>query len=270
MTASSRGDEVAKTAATVPTASSSGVGRGARPWLLGVLAALGLVIAASLYSEHLRKSEQAPELAGRTAPPAGTFRSSASSVPDASAPDAPAPDAPATVEAIVEESQHVVHRLAAEFPNDPEALHQIGLAWVYLGQSAKAIEYWKKCIEIHPEYPHVYRDLAIVARKKGNLDEAVLLLRKAMAVDPRAFASQFDLGDALLAAGQTEEATAILRRLVQMYPRSVEGYVLLGAACLQRNHLKEARQFYETAIKLDPMDELACSGLATTCARLGD
>jgi tetratricopeptide (TPR) repeat protein len=177
---------------------------------------------------------------------------------------------PATVEAIVEEAQQVVRRLVAEFPNDPEALHQMGLACVYFGQSGKAIEYWKKCVELNPGYPYVYRDLATVAKKKGNQQEAVRLLRKAMAIDPRSFDNQLDFGDALLAAGQAEEAIAILQRHVQMYPRSVGGHVFLGAAYLQTSALKEAKQAYETAIKLDPLEDLAYSGLATTCARLGD
>jgi tetratricopeptide (TPR) repeat protein len=256
-------------------------------WVLGVLAALGLFVAAAIYSERLwrfpERADTAGEASGRaerleagktpSTPPraampmpasAGSGGAAASTIPDLSSP------LPATVEAVAEEMQQVARRLPADFPTHPEAMDQAAGVYFMFGQTAKAVDFWKKSLELKPNNADVYRRMASVATRKGDPQEAVRLLRRAMALDPRSFDNQFDLAEALMNLGQAGEAIPVLQSHVQTYPGSARGYVLLGAAHLRQNAFQEARQAYETAIKLDPDDDFPYSGLALVCARLGD
>ena len=301
-----------------PSLSEPGGGASAR---LGAIrfciacAVIGLIVAASLWSDHLQKDRVAligPEQAAgsseesrrtpepspptepegqplpgaaadsqqppghaRTLPPLPEANPAMPPNPDerlaamASVPNASAP-VPATGKAAVEEAHQVARRLVADFPDNPDAMEMMARVCLRFGQSASAVDYWRKCLEISPNYAYAYCGLAAVAESKGDQAEAVRLLRKALAIDPRSLQVQFDLAKAMVDQGQVEEAVGLLQTHVAMYPRSARGYVLLGAAQLQSGAFKEAKLAYEAAIKIDPLDDFPYLGLVTACSRLGE
>jgi len=176
---------------------------------------------------------------------------------------------PPTTQSAIEEMQRVARGVLADFPNQPDALEVSARMYLRLGQSAKAAEYWNRCVALDPRYPYAYLGLAAVAISKGDRPEQIRLLRKALAIAPNAFEAQFELAKSLFEGGRAQESLEVLQNHVRDYPRSARGHVLLGAAYLKTGALEKAKRAYETAIQLNPDDDFPYVGLATVCARLG-
>jgi len=107
------------------------------------------------------------------------------------------------------------------------------LAWIELevrGNVDAAINEYQKIIELHPELPDAYSNLAVAQKRKGELDRALANLNRALALKP-AFASALTTRGGILA---------------------------------EQDKWAEARRDFEAALKLDPRDDGALYGLAQT------
>lgn len=105
------------------------------------------------------------------------------------------------------------------------------LAWIELeirGDAAAAINEYRKIIEMHPELPAAYSNLAVAQKRKGDLDQAVASLNKALELKP-------------------DFAVALTTR---------------GGIFAEQNRWTEARRDFEEALKLDPRDDGALYGLS--------
>lgn len=176
---------------------------------------------------------------------------------------------PETTGALFDELRGVVDALVKDFPHNPDAWEMQARAHFWIGDSVAATAAWRKCLELTPQYVYAYQGLARVALKKGEYDEAIDLLQKALAAVPAAPQTEIDLATALVDAGRAPEAIALLDTHVKKNPQSTAAFVLLGMACLESQDWERARQAYETAIRLHPQHANAHYGLATACSRLG-
>jgi tetratricopeptide (TPR) repeat protein len=105
------------------------------------------------------------------------------------------------------------------------------LAWIELevrGDVDAAINEYQKIIELRPELPDAYSNLAVAQKRKGELDRALANLNRALALKP-AFASALTTRGGILA---------------------------------EQDKWVEARQDFEAALKLDRRDDGALYGLA--------
>lgn len=105
------------------------------------------------------------------------------------------------------------------------------LAWIELevrGDVDAAINEYQKVVELHPELPDAYSNLAVAEKRKGELDRAVANLNLALERKP-------------------DFASALTTR---------------GAILAEQDKWADARRDFEAALKLDPRDDGALYGLA--------
>ena len=105
------------------------------------------------------------------------------------------------------------------------------LAWIELevrGDADAAIGEYKKIIELHPELPDAYSNLAVAQKRKGELQQALVSLHKALELKP-------------------DNASALTMR---------------GGILADQGEWIEARRNFEAALKLDPRDDGALYGLS--------
>jgi len=105
--------------------------------------------------------------------------------------------------------------------NNPRALFQLGLTLSYLGQPGPAIPYIDKTIQLNPLDPNravFYFALGTCHLVLGHVNEAIDLLRKARAENPRFWFIHFWLAGALGLKGDLDEARTALAESLRLKP----------------------------------------------------
>ena len=72
---------------------------------------------------------------------------------------------------------------------------------------------------LDPKSAEVHSNLGTTLADKGQLDEAIECLRKAIALDPKLATAHYNLGNALKNKGQVDEAIACYQRAIAADPK---------------------------------------------------
>ncbi len=122
-------------------------------------------------------------------------------------------------------------------PNHIEARTLLGYVELEVrGDVEAAIKEYNKVIELRPDLPEAYSNLAVAQKKKGELDQAIASLNKALERKP-------------------EFASALTTR---------------GGIYAEQGKWFEARRDFESALKLNPRDDGALYGLAESLREARD
>jgi tetratricopeptide (TPR) repeat protein len=120
----------------------------------------------------------------------------------------------------------------------------------------EAVAYYRKAIELKPDYAAVYSNLGSALNHQRKPEEAVAAYRKAIEIQPIAY-NYSNLGVALLNQGKYEEAVAAQRKAIELKPNFGAFYDNLGAALQHQGKNEEAMAAHRKAIELDPANASA-------------
>lgn len=81
-----------------------------------------------------------------------------------------------------EEAIAEADRLLAMVPGEPEAYYYAGMSWSMLNQHARAIESYRRAVEINPEDPYYVAGLAWAHARAGERADALAVLQRAQAL----------------------------------------------------------------------------------------
>lgn len=91
---------------------------------------------------------------------------------------------------------------------------------------------------------------AISRAKEGHLEEAAMLLERAIARNPNNAAFQYNLGQAYLGLNRMPEATAALYNAVKLQPNDIQYCIEYARALSAKKSIKESLYMVERAINL--------------------
>ncbi len=136
------------------------------------------------------------------------------------------------------------------------------------GNSAEALVWLRKAVEIDPAFSGAWVNLGVALRREGNVPGAEAAYRKALEVDPRTSSAYSNLAALLRARGEDGEAQALLTLATNANHRNPFSYLALGDLSLAQGRLAEAQRFYRQALRLhrDDAEVYAAMGLAALAA----
>jgi tetratricopeptide (TPR) repeat protein len=106
-------------------------------------------------------------------------------------------------------------------PNNTVAFRNLGLTLMQMGKPEEAIAYIEKSIRLSPHDPTVGNNYGALGQCHlflGHLDQAIELLRKARAADPRPFGLHLILAGAHGLRGDLDEARAEVTEASKLKP----------------------------------------------------
>ncbi|HTV53290.1 MAG TPA: tetratricopeptide repeat protein [Terriglobia bacterium] len=169
-----------------------------------------------------------------------------------------------------DESEHLVEAGLNLVP-DPYALEiRLGSVQMMMENYGEARESFEAAIKAHPEIALGYVALAQTYLRRQQNQQAATVLAGARRKLPRQFLLEYFYGLALLRLGQKDEAIKVLKSAVALKPDIPEAHFELGQAYLQSNRTGAARNEFECAIQLNPDYADAYYPLARIYARMGD
>jgi len=133
-----------------------------------------------------------------------------------------------------------------------------------IGRLDEAIVAIRRAIALRPSYAEAYSNLGNVLRINGQMDGAVAGFRQAITLDPNIAEAHNNLGNALKEQGQTDEAIASYRRAIALNPKYAEAHNNLGNALKDIGQLDEAIAAFREAVALNPRSRAVHSNLVYT------
>ena len=123
-----------------------------------------------------------------------------------------------------------IERAALLDPSAYQAHYILGNVLVRLGDPDRAVAEYREAIQLAPDEPRTYFQLALVLRSKMDSAGEERALDQALAADSHYAPAHCEMGRILIEQGRFEDAVIHLNSAVQYNPNSQEAYFLLVKA----------------------------------------
>lgn len=154
-------------------------------------------------------------------------------------------------------------------PDNPEALHLLGVAAHQRGHNPMAVELIAKAIKLAPGNPVYYGNLAEAQKAMGKPDKAAATLVKAIKLNPGWAEAYNELGVITIKMNKLGKAIQQIRKAIKLKPDFAEAHNNLGIIFLRQNKLDRAQQAFESALAINPDYPEAHNNLGTVLRDLG-
>jgi Tfp pilus assembly protein PilF len=113
-----------------------------------------------------------------------------------------------------EESLVYLDQWLEKDPTEQEFLYLKGFIALKRLKPEKAIDYFKRCLQISPDRPTYYREIGICLTQMGHHDRGFWFLKRAHMLDPKEAGVLLGLADNRIRAGRLGEAPEYVNRLI--------------------------------------------------------
>ena len=156
---------------------------------------------------------------------------------------------------------------------DPQVID----AWFMLGtqhlthnEPDKAVQYFKKTLELKPDYDLAVFNLAQAYRRMGDDEAALAGFEHYLTLDPKDPFVHYQMGEIWLDRGDTARAEGLFRKALELDPQVAAAKNALGVMALQRGDEVTAERLIKEAIATKPTVRLGHFNLALLAERRGD
>jgi predicted O-linked N-acetylglucosamine transferase (SPINDLY family) len=146
----------------------------------------------------------------------------------------------------------VASDLLAQDPQNPAALHALGLLAYQSGDLARANELLARSSELRPDDAQAHFDLARARHARGEAGAALASYRLALARNPEHAEALFQLAGIHAGQGRLAEAIDCYRNLLRQQPAHAAALCNLATALKELGQLPEAIERYREAIASAP------------------
>jgi predicted O-linked N-acetylglucosamine transferase (SPINDLY family) len=144
-------------------------------------------------------------------------------------------------------------------PNEPHALHGLGVLCNDMGEPARAAELLRAAIAVQPDSAVYHNHLGNALRALGEADAAERAYRDATSRDPDYALAHYNLGALLLDLGSENFARDALERALALNPGLAPAALALAGLLLRTGRAAEAEECLDSALAAAPdQPDLLC------------
>ncbi|HEY9635381.1 MAG TPA: tetratricopeptide repeat protein [Coleofasciculaceae cyanobacterium] len=137
-------------------------------------------------------------------------------------------------------------------PNQSEVYYNLGNAFQQQGDLAAAINHYQQALALKPDYTDAYYNLGYALQQQGDLSAAINHYQQALALNPNDAEAHGNLAYVFQQQDQIEAAIAHYQQVIALRPDVPEIYYNLGNLLRQQNQLESAINYYQWAVALNP------------------
>lgn len=153
---------------------------------------------------------------------------------------------------------------------DPNALLQQAIRHHQGGQLGEAEALYRQILNLRPQDANALHLLGLISHQKGDHQNAVELMGKALAQNPNVAEWQFNLGSAYAALRSPGDAERHFRKALGLRTGMLEAEFQLGIALYDQGRYGEAADAYRRALRLCPDYPEACFNLGNALDAAGN
>jgi len=159
------------------------------------------------------------------------------------------------------EAEPIYNRVLSLDPENPDALHLLGLIQHQTGRSEDALKKISEAVRLAPDLPAYSGNLGNVQADLGLFEDAAASFERALALDPGNVGVIFNLGNVLLELGRQQEALERFQSVLELEPDMAEAHNNLGGAYEHLGRHDEAMASFRKALEISPDYAHACVNL---------
>jgi uncharacterized protein (TIGR02466 family) len=137
-------------------------------------------------------------------------------------------------------------------PNMPDLYFNLAIVFNHLHQLADAEEAYRKAIQLQPNFFEAHGNLGTVLQRQGRLDEAIQSYQAGLRIHPQDARAYFNLGTVLRDKGLLNEAVTHYQQAIALFPNYTDAYNNLGETYRDQGNMPEAVQQYQEALSRNP------------------
>ena len=166
-------------------------------------------------------------------------------------------------------AEPIYRQILALHPDQPDALHFLGLLVHQTGRHEEGIDFIERAIRLHGTQPAYHNNLGGAYRALGKLDEAAACYERTIQLLPDCVEAHKNLGAVRDEQDRFEEAAACYGRALQLRPDDADAYNGLGIARIHDGRLEEAVACSQRALALRPGFAEALNNLGNARSQQG-
>jgi Tfp pilus assembly protein PilF len=152
-------------------------------------------------------------------------------------------------------------------PNQPDALHLLGLIAKQKGDLKTAAQLMRKAINFNPNYVEAFVNLGATLQEQAQFEDAADCYRKALALRPNYAEVHSNLGVVLKAQENLHESATSFVRALELNPNSAETFANLDALLKEMAAPDEALTYYRKVLAISPTNIAAQQGAYLALSR---
>src|SRR6202171_583571 len=146
-----------------------------------------------------------------------------------------------------------LQRAVASNPRYTDAYFRLGIALEKLGNIGRAIAAYDRATELLPSLTEAWFRAGALVYTLGHRDEAIGCFRRAAATGGKTSFGRLGKARALLTEDRNQEAELVLRRTLILDPTNAMAHDLLGNLLSEFGRFDEARDCFQRAIAIAPL-----------------
>lgn len=150
------------------------------------------------------------------------------------------------------EAAEIYRTVLQQQPNQPDALHLLGVSEYQQGRSTQAVEWIRRALNVAGQNAQMLGNLGAAYTGLGQNEQALDCYQQAAQLTPRSSDVYYNRGNVLKTLGRRAEAIADFRESLRLRPNYAPALNNLGTAILESGQIDEARQIFEQAVQVDP------------------
>jgi choline-sulfatase len=169
-----------------------------------------------------------------------------------------------------DEGLHALQNVVAQDPHVIDAWFMLGNEFYRRGEFSRAIDHYKRALDLKPDYDLVVINMANAYRAMGRDQEAMVGYRRFMALDPKNAQIRYEAAQIMIDNGEIADAETELRRALELEPTLAAARNALGVIALKHGDTAGAEREIRAAIAQKPDVRLAHFNLALLAEQQGD
>lgn len=166
----------------------------------------------------------------------------------------------------MDEAEALYRRILEVEPENPDALHFLGVLTYQRGDPAEAVRLIRQALVHAPDYPDALSNLGNVLRTQGDVAEAEACYRRALALRPAHTPALLMLGAVLDSQGHRGEAFEQFLQAVDAGSNEPHLLRMVGSAFRYEGRLDDAADIYRRWLAEHP-DDAEARHLLAACTR---
>jgi tetratricopeptide (TPR) repeat protein len=166
-------------------------------------------------------------------------------------------------------AERTYQTMAKSYPRSYLVLETQGVQFLQQQKYDEALEAYQRALSAAPGEPGLHFDLGNTYWHMAKVDRARPELEAELKSNPGHAQANFELGDIAVKRGETEKGVVLLKKALGLDPSLIEAHRSLGRALLSERLYADAAREFSLVVKAEPSDHTIHALLATVYQRMG-